>query len=167
MFWNFSWLLKILSVHKISVIRNSIVLTVRWMLSFFQEIYLALRRDLAERLWRHFRQNFEEIQQINSKHVSEVVSLVDVSLNLCRCGACFWWSLVVVVSSWLGKPMCKVSPHISYALAADLYVGYLICVMHITLVRNWCEECYSAKVGGKMIFKIYFDHKNFSVSNIQ
>jgi hypothetical protein len=32
--------------------------------------------------------------------------------------------------------MCKLSPHISYALAADLYVGYLIHVMHVTLVRN-------------------------------
>jgi hypothetical protein len=32
--------------------------------------------------------------------------------------------------------MCKLSLHISYALAADLNVGYLICVMHVTVVRN-------------------------------
>jgi hypothetical protein len=32
--------------------------------------------------------------------------------------------------------MCKLSPHISYALVADLNVGHLICVVHVTVVQN-------------------------------
>jgi hypothetical protein len=121
--FNFSWLLTLFQFAGFQFIRNSIVLTVRLMLSSFSGNLSATDEGPCREALTSFQSELWR-NPINKLKACLWSCVYDVSLNLCPCRVCFWWSFVVVVSSWIGKPMCKLSRHISYPLLPDLYVCY-------------------------------------------